>query len=118
MAIYWDTLARWLPQRAKRDALGLGVPLVFLQAVDECNTIDRSAAQRLLNVPNFHNTGHIHGVFPSHIGTPGPLIKCQRVAHPHPCVTKHTATHAYFSLMQSSGTTDARRIGSLADYIF
>ena len=53
--------------RPKRCA-GPGGPLVFLQAVDECNTIDRSAAQRVLNVPNIHNTGHIHGVLPAHIG--------------------------------------------------
>ena len=44
------------------------MPLVFLQAADECNTIDRDAAQRLLNVPNMHNTGNIHGVLPSHVG--------------------------------------------------
>ena len=42
--------------------------MVFLQAVDECNSIDRAAAQRLLNVPNLHTTGHIHGVLPSHVG--------------------------------------------------
>ena len=68
MAMYWDALARWIPQRARRDARALGVPLVFLQAADECNTIDRSAAQRLLNVPNIHKTGHMHGVLPAHIG--------------------------------------------------
>ena len=68
MAMYWDTLARWIPQRARRDARGLGVPLVFLQAADECNTLDKEGAQRLLNVPNFHHTGHIHGVLPAHVG--------------------------------------------------
>ena len=68
MAMYWETLSRWISQRARRDARELGVPLVFLQAADECNTIDREAAQRLLNVPNMHNTGNIHGVFPSHVG--------------------------------------------------
>ena len=52
MAMYWETLSRWISQRAQRDARELGVPLVFLQAADECNTIDRDAAQRLLNVPN------------------------------------------------------------------
>ena len=67
MAIYWETLARWIPQRARRDASDLGVPLVFLQAVGECNTIDVQAARRLLNVPNIHNTGHIHGVLPVHV---------------------------------------------------
>ena len=68
MALYWETLARWISQRARRDARTLGVPLVFLQTAHECNTIDKSAAQRLLNVPNLHNTGHIHGVLPCHIG--------------------------------------------------
>ena len=68
MSIYWETLARQMSQRAQHDSLNLGVPMVFLQAVDECNSIDRVAAQRLLNVPNMHTTGHIHGVLPSHVG--------------------------------------------------
>ena len=41
MAMYWDTLAKWIPQRACRDARGSGVPLVFLQAADECNTLNK-----------------------------------------------------------------------------
>ena len=36
--------------------------------MDECNTIDGDAARRLLNVPNPHNTGHIHGVLPVYVG--------------------------------------------------
>ena len=68
MSMYWETLARWITKRARRDTQALGVPCVFLQAVDECNTIDRSAALRLLNVPNLHTTGHIHGVLPAHVG--------------------------------------------------
>ena len=36
--------------------------------MNECNTIDREAAQRLLNIPNVHKTGHMHGVLPAHIG--------------------------------------------------
>ena len=66
--MYWETLSRQIPQRAQRDAKALGVPLVFLQAIDECNSINADAARRLLNVPNVHNTGHIHGVLPSHVG--------------------------------------------------
>ena len=50
MAIHWETLARWLPKRARRDARTLGVPLVFLQAADERNAIDKPAAARLLCV--------------------------------------------------------------------
>ena len=68
MAMYWETLARWIPQRARRDAYALGVPLVFLQARDQCNSIDRAAALRLLNVPNPHMAGQMHGVLPSHVG--------------------------------------------------
>ena len=68
MAIHWETLARWIPTRARRDARTLGVPLVFLQAADECNAIDRAAAARLLCVPNLHNTGHVPGILPAHVG--------------------------------------------------
>ena len=68
MALYWETLSRWATRRSRRDALEAGVPLVFLQAVDECNSIDREAAQRLLNVPNSHNTGNIQGVLAAHVG--------------------------------------------------
>ena len=68
VAMYWETLSRWICQRAQRDARALGTPLVFLQSVDECGTIDRDAAQRLLNIPNIHNTGHIPGVLAAHIG--------------------------------------------------
>ena len=68
MALYWDTLARWTPPRAQRDAKALGVPLVFLQAVDHCSTFSGDLARRLLNVPNLHNTGQIPGVLPAHVG--------------------------------------------------
>ena len=66
--MYWEPLARWICQRAQRDARSMGTPLIFLQSVDECGTIDRNAAQRLLNIPNIHNTAHMHGVFPTHLG--------------------------------------------------
>ena len=68
LSMYWDSISRWISRRALRDAKGYNVPLVFLQAVDECNTIDVDAAKRLLNVPNPHNTGDIHGVLPVHVG--------------------------------------------------
>ena len=45
LALYWDTLARWTPQRAQRDAKSRGVPLVFLQAADQCSTL---TGQRML----------------------------------------------------------------------
>ena len=57
LAMYWETLARWIPRRARRDARELGVPLVVLQAGDECNSLDKDAYSRLLNVANIYNTG-------------------------------------------------------------
>ena len=68
LALYWDTLARWIPARARADSVTCGVPLVFMQAVDQCNTITPEEARRLLNVPNPHNTGNIPGVLPAHEG--------------------------------------------------
>ena len=68
MGMYWETLARWITKRARRDACKLGIPLVCLQAADECQTLDRAAYARLLNVANIYNTGRIHGVLPAHVG--------------------------------------------------
>ena len=42
--------------------------MVCLQMHDECNSIDKDEAMRMLNVPNIHRTGDMHGVFISHKG--------------------------------------------------
>ena len=70
MVLYWETLAKWINARARRDARRLGVPLVSLQAVDECNASqgDPDGGRRLLNAPNMHKTGDIHGVLPARVG--------------------------------------------------
>lgn len=68
LSMYWETLARWITRRARRDASVLQVPLVFLQAADECQTLDADGYCRLLNVANIHSTGRIHGVLPCHVG--------------------------------------------------
>ena len=68
MAMYWETLARWINSRAQRDARLLGVPLVFCQCFDQCGTMTREIAARFLNVYNIHHTGHMHGVFAAHVG--------------------------------------------------
>jgi hypothetical protein len=69
LAIYWETVSRWASLRAQRDARALNVPLVFMQAADECNTLrDNNARLRMLEVVNAHNTGHAHGVFLCHEG--------------------------------------------------
>jgi len=67
LAIYWETVSRWSSQRAQRDARALGVPLVFLQAADECNTLTENGIRlRMLEVVNLHKSGDAHGVFVSH----------------------------------------------------
>ena len=69
LAIYWETISRWASLRARRDARALNVPLVFMQAADECNTLrDDNARLRMLEVVNAHNTGDAHGVFLCHEG--------------------------------------------------
>ena len=68
LGMYWETLARWISRRARRDALKLGVPLIFCQCYDECSTMTRDTAARFLNQFNIHHTGHMHGVLPIHIG--------------------------------------------------
>ena len=69
---YWETLSRWITRRSMRDSRAMGVPLVFLQTVDEgfLGTPEQQNdyARRLLNVPNPGLTGHIHGVLPAHVG--------------------------------------------------
>ena len=66
--MHWETLARWITRRARRDARVLGAPLVFQQAADECQTLDTEPYSRLLNVASIYNTGRIHGVLPAHVG--------------------------------------------------
>eukprot|EP00959_Pyramimonas_sp_CCMP1952_P299159 6257641-Pyramimonas_sp.AAC.1 len=66
--MHWETLARWMPARAKRDAEAAGVPAVYIQMHDECNSISRDEAMRMLSVPNIHRTGDMHGIFVSYQG--------------------------------------------------
>ena len=69
IALYWETLARWMPARARRDAAAAaGVPVVCLQMHDECNSLQKDELMRMLNVPNIHKTGDMHGVLTSHRG--------------------------------------------------
>ena len=46
----------------------MSVPLVCCQCADESNTMDAAVGARFLNVYNIHQTGHMHGIFPAHIG--------------------------------------------------
>eukprot|EP00959_Pyramimonas_sp_CCMP1952_P163229 3412233-Pyramimonas_sp.AAC.1 len=71
MGICWETLARLINARARRDARRLGAPCVYLSAVNECSSIqgDADAGRRLVNAPNMRATGDFHGALPAHAGT-------------------------------------------------
>jgi hypothetical protein len=69
LGIYWETVGRWVMMRARRDAAALRTPLFLLQAADTASPpLTRDLAAKLLNHYNPHETGHIHGMFPVHLG--------------------------------------------------
>ena len=90
MAMYWETLARWIPRRALRDARALKVPLIFCQSYDQCGTMDRETSARFLNVVNIHKTGNMHGIFTVHVGMRVRLT--QKINATHGLVTEQRAT--------------------------
>ena len=69
LAIYWETLGRWILQRAQRDATALQTPLYLIQAADMFQPLmtDQDAA-KLMNHPNPHQTGAMHGFLLAHVG--------------------------------------------------
>ena len=74
MSIYWASLGRMMCRRALMDAVRLAHPLVLLQAADVCSDLDKETAFRFLNRPNPYRTGHMHGIFPCHVGMQVRLI--------------------------------------------
>ena len=90
MAMYWETLARWIPRRALQDARALKVPLIFCQSYDQCGTMDRETSARFLNVVNIHKTGNMHGIFTVHVGMRVRLT--QKINATHGLVTEQKAT--------------------------
>ena len=69
IAWFWDTVARWIMLRAKRDAGTLQEPLYLVQAADTCQPpMPADLAAKLLNQANPGDTGGIHGMLPLHIG--------------------------------------------------
>ena len=69
LAIYWDTVSRWMMMRARRDAATLQMPLFVLQAADSCSpAMPRDLVGKLLNRPNPKDTGSIHGILLVHVG--------------------------------------------------
>ena len=69
IAIYWETVARWIVMRAKRDAASLCTPLFLLQAADVSKPImSVDMAKKLMNKANPGETSRMHGMLTLHLG--------------------------------------------------
>ena len=77
IGIYWDTVGRWIPRRVGRDAQRLHVPVLHVQARDDCSNFPFSAmdtdtreivTEHILTKTNMTLTGNLHGIFSAHVG--------------------------------------------------
>ena len=69
IAIYWETVARWMVMCAKRDAAALKTPLFLLPAADVSKPLmPMDVAKKLMNKANPKHTGNMHGMWPVHLG--------------------------------------------------
>ena len=69
IAIYWETVARWMMMRAQRDAKALHTPLILIQAADESvPTMPVDVAKKFMNKANPKDTGLMHGMLTVHLG--------------------------------------------------
>ena len=78
IAIYWETVARWINMRAKRVAKALKVPLYLIQSADSSSprmSVDK--AKKLMNRANPRNTGGMHGMLAVHVGMKIRLLEAQ-----------------------------------------
>ena len=80
IAIYWETVARWMNLRAERNALALRTPLILIQAADEASPVmPIDVYKKLMNRANPQNTGGMHGMLEVHIGMRIRLLKALAV---------------------------------------
>lgn len=69
LAIYWETVGRWVLMRARRDAAALKTPLFLLQAADSATPpLTKENCAKLFNHYNPYETGHMHGFLAVHLG--------------------------------------------------
>lgn len=69
IAIYWETVARWMVMRAKRDATALQTPLFLVQSADaSVPPMPTDIAKKLMNKANPQETGGMHGMLTVHLG--------------------------------------------------
>ena len=69
IATHWETVARWIIMRAKRDAKALKVPLYLIQSADSFSpSMTVYMAKKLMNKPNPRHSGGMHGILPIYLG--------------------------------------------------
>jgi hypothetical protein len=69
LAIYWETVTRWIMMRARRDAAAMRTPLFLLQAADASTPpMPVDVAAKLMNKAAPRETGGMHGLLPVHLG--------------------------------------------------
>ena len=69
IAIYWETVSRWMMMRARRDAAALRTPLFLVQAADaSAPPMPMDVAAKLMNKAAPRETGGMHGILPVHLG--------------------------------------------------
>ena len=76
IGIYWDTVARWMTLRAKRDAEALQTLLFIVQSADSSSPpMPVQMAAKLMSKANPKHTGGMHGFQPVHEGMKVRLLK-------------------------------------------
>ena len=82
IAIYWETIARWIVMRATRDAKALNEPLYLVQAADACDPpMPQAMAAKLMNKANPKDTGGMHGMLILHLGMRVRLMEALDIEH-------------------------------------
>jgi hypothetical protein len=82
LAIYWETVTRWIVMRAKRDAAALRTPLFLLQAADASSPpMPVDIAAKLMNKAAPRETGGMHGLLPLHLGMRVRLLEALDLGH-------------------------------------
>ena len=110
MAIYWDTVARCMMQRAIRDAKALNQVLYLLQAADTSKPLmPRSLAAKLANTVNPAKTGGLHGMLPLHIGMHVRLLEHLDVAKGLVKDAEGTVVHVEVNPADADEVESARR---------
>ena len=113
IAIYWETVARWMVMRAKRDAKSLATSLFLIQAADESvPAMPVSVAKKLMNKANPKDTGLMHGMLAGHLGMRVRLLEALdvnrglvkdaegEIVH----IVVHPSDQEYVDAAQASGT--------------